>query len=438
MPYAIFALFLAILLAGCTASAPSLGEQPARPASDPRLVARGAQLSAVGNCHGCHTRQGGAPYAGGFPMHSPFGTIYTTNITPDVETGIGSWSLEAFGRAMREGVRKDGAHLYPAFPYDRFTRTSDEDVAALYAYFMSLPPVRYEPPANQLMFPFNVRASIGVWKARHFRPGRSQAPTRGEYLVEGLGHCGSCHSPRTPLFAEDLKRVYDGGEAEGWHAYAINEKNRAAVPWDAKSLAHYLRHGWHSDHGIARGTMGLVTHELAAAAPEDIEAMAAYTVSLMKTPSPERVARGRELLRDPRVEVPQGLTDPGGKLYAATCRGCHRDREEVPWNGLPLSLSMGLTGESPRNVVNVILLGIPAAPHGETTPVMPGYAGALTDAQVESLVRWMRATFTDQPPWPDVGKAIAESRRMTASMLLYPPGGASQDVAAYQGKGRGP
>ena len=423
------------MLGGCTASSPPLADRPDRPAADSRLVARGAQLSAVGNCHGCHTRQGGAPYSGGFPMHSPFGTIYTTNITPDRETGIGTWSQEAFARAMREGVGKDGQHLYPAFPYDRFTRTTDEDIAALYAYFMSLPPVRYEPPANRLVFPFNLRSAIGVWKARHFKPGRVSFSTRGEYLVEGLGHCGSCHSPRTALFAEDLKRVYDGGEAEGWHAYAINEKNRAPVPWEVKSLTHYLRYGWHPEHGIARGTMGLVTHELAAAAPDDIEAMAAYTVSLMKAPAPARVARARDLLRDPKVEVPRGATDPGAKLYDATCRSCHRDRDELPWNGLPLSLSTGIAGESPRNVVNVVLHGIPAAPHGETTPVMPGYARAFDDAQVEALVRWMRAQFTGEPPWPDVKKAIEESRKMTPSMLLHPPGGAAFDVAATKGRG---
>ena len=263
---------LALVIAGCNTSAPPT-DQPASARPDPRLIARGAQLSAIGNCHGCHTRQGGAAYAGGVPLTSPYGTIYSTNITPDRETGIGTWSREAFARAMREGVRKDGAHLYPAFPYDRFTRTSDEDIDALYAWFMSIPAVRYEPPANRLLFPFNVRAAIGVWKSRHFKPAppvRSVggAPMqRGEYLVEGLGHCGSCHSPRTPLQAEDKNRLYDGGEAEGWHAYAINGKNAAPIPWDAAALAHYLRHGWHPQHGIARGTMGLVTHELSSAAP---------------------------------------------------------------------------------------------------------------------------------------------------------------------------
>src|SRR5688572_4079305 len=355
-------------------------------------------------------------------MHSPFGTIYSTNITPDRETGIGRYSEEAFRRAMHEGLRHDGEHLYPAFPYDRYTRTTDEDIAAIYAYLMSLPPVRYTLLGNGLMFPFNVRAALGVWKRMHFRPSTvRQVADRGEYLVEGLGHCGSCHSPRTKLFAEDLTRVYEGGEAEGWHAYAINEKNAAPIPWDEKAMVSYLRRGYDPQHGISRGTMGLVSHELAAAAPADIEAMAAYVVRLMKAPTPERVARARELLRDPKVSP--GGSGPGASVYESACRGCHSGRGELPWDGLALSLSIGLTGESPRNLVNVILHGIPAAAGGETAPMMPGYAGALDDAQVEAVVAWMRANLTNQAPWPDIGKHIAASRKMSQDMLLFPPGG---------------
>ena len=155
--------------------------------------------------------------------------------------------------------------------------------------------------------------------------------------------------------------------------------------------------------------------------------MAQYVASLMKPPAPARAARARELLRAPPIEVAE-QGDPGAIIYDTTCRGCHRGGD-MPWDGLPLAWSIGLVGESPRNVVNVILHGLPPAPGGETTPMMPGYAGALDDAQVESLVRWMRANLTDQPPWPDVRKSIAESHRMTPSMLLFPPGGTRFDPA---------
>jgi mono/diheme cytochrome c family protein len=359
-------------------------------------------------------------------MHSPFGTIYSTNITPDPETGLGRYSAEAFRRAMREGVRHDGAHLYPAFPYDRFRHTTDEDIDAIYAYLMSLPAIRYEAPRNKLVFPFNVRAGIAVWKALYLKPSPAPSSSRGQYLVEGLGHCGSCHSPRTKLFGEDLKRAYDGGDAEGWHAYAINEKNAAPVPWDVPAMAFYLRNGYHPQHGISRGTMGLVTHELKNAAPADLEAMAAYVVSLMKAPAPERVARAKQLLEDQRPP-PQAGNDPGGIIYQTTCAGCHGGRGKIPWNGIALKLSTGLSGESPRNLINVILHGLPAAPGGETTPVMPNYKGAFDDAQVEALVVWLRANLTNQPPWKDVAKMIDESKEMTPDMLLFPPGGAGTE-----------
>jgi mono/diheme cytochrome c family protein len=190
-------------------------------------------------------------------------------------------------------------------------------------------------------------------------------------------------------------------------------------------MAAYLRNGYHPEHGISRGTMGIVTRELASAAPGDVEAMAAYVVRLMKTPSPARAARARELVRGPGVSP--GGSSPGAVIYETTCRGCHSGREELPWHGLALPLSIGLTGESPRNLVNVILHGLPAAAGGETAPMMPGYAGALDDAQVEALVAWMRANLTNQPPWPAIGNDIAASRKMTQDMLLFPPGGTGKE-----------
>jgi mono/diheme cytochrome c family protein len=422
IPRAALAL-LAAALAGCQSPAIAPVDPPAVSTFDAALVARGASLAAIGNCGGCHTRRGGAAFAGGFPMHSPFGTIYSTNITPDRETGIGRWSEEAFRRAMREGIRNDGAHLYPAFPYDRFTRTTDADIRAIYAYLMSLPAVRYEPPPNALVFPFNVRAGIAVWKRLHFREGRGPPSpmrvegallARGEYLVEGLGHCGSCHSPRTRLFGEDVKRLYDGGDAEGWHAYAINEKIAAPIPWNAQALAFYLRRGYHADHGIARGTMGIVTAELARADEGDVRAMAAYVEALMGA------SRARGAVRRAASVAGEG---EGARIYRSLCLPCHDGRAALPFGGVELDLSLGVHGESPRNLVNVVLHGLPPA-EGKTTPMMPGYAGALDDAQVEALVQWLRANLAGKPHWSDVRRLIAESRRMTPERLLFEPGGA--------------
>src|SRR4051812_18556429 len=184
-------------------------EPPERASFDPARVTKGAELAAVGDCGRCHTVEGGAAYAGGYPLATPFGTIYATNITPDPETGIGRWSEAAFRRAMREGVDREGRHLYPAFPYDHFTLLTDDDDNALYAYFMTREPVRARTPANDIPFPLNLRVAIAGWKLLFFKPGpyqpdmaKSEAWNHGAYLAEGLAHCGACHTPRNGLGAE--------------------------------------------------------------------------------------------------------------------------------------------------------------------------------------------------------------------------------------------
>ena len=430
----VFVIAVAALLAGaCVAYEPAIEPVPAAGLTDARLVARGASLAAIGNCRGCHTARDGPALGGGVPLHSPFGTIYSTNISPDPETGIGRWSEAAFQRAMREGVSRDGHHLYPAFPYERFTRVTDEDNRAIYAWLMAQAPVSYRPPKTALAFPFNLRAGIALWKLAYFDEGPREAPqtreARGDYLVDGLGHCGSCHSPRNRAQAEDFSRELQGGDAEGWHAYAIEASNRAPIPWTGPDLAFYLRNGFHPKHGIARGTMGLVTAELAFADPADVEAMAHAIVARMQAagakPQPWAAAVEKSPL-DPKGGLAAG---EAAALYEATCVECHSGATPLPYGGLPLALSTGLRGESPRNLVNVILHGIPAPGDGRTGPQMPGYAGALDDAQVEALVAWLRANLTDQPPWQDVARSVSASRRMEPSMVRFPPGGTGSDPA---------
>jgi mono/diheme cytochrome c family protein len=429
------ALLLVLGLAGGCEPAMAPLDPAARAASDPALVAKGAALTAVGNCRGCHTPRGGQPFAGGEPMHSPFGTIYSTNITPDPETGIGRWTEEAFRRAMRSGVRADGAHLYPAFPYDRFTRATDEDIRAIYEYLMSLTPVRATPPKNDLVFPFNLRVGNAAWKwlflSEGVRPAdvtRGVMLARGEYLVEGLGHCGSCHTPRNFLQAEKRGRAYDGGEAEGWHAYAINAKNAAPIPWEPAALAFYLRHGYHPQHGVSRGTMGLVTHELAGASEPDLNAMAAYAVSLMGPPGEKRRGRAEALARDPLARKANASTGGSALVYETACLSCHDGSRALPFGGLPLALSLGLNGESPRNLINVIVHGLAPA-EGEASPIMPAYGGAMSDGEIEALVQWLRANLTGEPPWEGINQIVRESRAMKANMLSFPPGGSGADPA---------
>lgn len=425
----------ALLAAGACTSARQEAPSAAQHAvpRDAAQVAKGARLAAIGNCRGCHTARDGAPLAGGVPLHSPLGTIWTTNITPDVETGIGAWSEADFRRAMREGVAPGGRHLYPAFPYDRFTHATDEDIAALYAWVMAQAPVRHVPPETRLAFPFNLRAGLAVWNRLFLHEGPKPLRTkhaRGEYLVESLGHCGSCHSPRNALQAERRDRPYAGGDSEGWHAYALDASNRAPRPWEPAQMAAYLRHGFDPAHGIARGTMGLVTAELAHADPADVAAMAAYVVSLMQEGEDDRGHWPLPVEREPLAPRGRLAAGEGGAIYRAACLECHDGSRPLPFGGLPLAWSIGVSGESPRNLVNVILHGLDPAGDGATTPVMPGYAGSLTDAQVEALVAWLRANFTHEPPWENVGAVVRESRRMDTAMLRFPPGGSAVPPAA--------
>src|SRR5437763_12362270 len=262
------------------------------PTFDAALIAKGADLAAIGNCATCHTAEGGKPYAGGRALSSSLGIVYSTNITPDIDAGIGKWTEAEFTRAMHEGVDRSGRELYPAFPYDHFTKVSDEDVKALYAFVMTRDPVRAQNPRNALTFPANLRASVGAWKALYFHPGRF-APdpshnaqwNRGAYLAEGLAHCGACHTPRNALGAEKSGDPYGGGEAEQWLAPAMNEASPAPLPWTADELFNYLRNGSDPRHGIAAGPMIDVVKNLAKVPESDVRAIAVYIADRMRRPA---------------------------------------------------------------------------------------------------------------------------------------------------------
>lgn len=426
----IIAAISAVSLAGLGAAfayawEPSLDPVQPVPAArfEATAVRQGANLALVGDCATCHTTPGGRTFAGGLAMPTPFGTIYSTNITPDPETGIGLWSEAAFVRAMRKGVDREGRHLYPAFPYDHFTLTSDEDLRSLYAYFMTREPVRATAPANALPFPINIRLVLAGWKLlffreRRFEPDPRQDATwnRGRYLVEGLGHCGACHSPRNLMGAEETSRAFEGGEAEGWHAYALGRASQAAVPWSEEELARYLGTGFSPVHGVARGPMAPVAENLARVPPDDVSAIARYMASLgagpgrgmppAPPPGPGRDAQSAG--SQAAIPDPQGLS-PGASLYAALCASCHQGGRPVPLGGIDLAFSTATTGESAKNLVNVIFAGLPAA--GEVQrPIMPGFAPVLTDAQAADLIDYIRSAIGRGTPWTDVAASIRSTR----------------------------
>ncbi len=379
---------------------------------DASLVARGAQLSAIGNCGYCHTAPGGRPFAGGLGVVSPFGTIYSTNITPDPDTGIGRWSLEDFTAAMREGVERRGTHLYPAFPYDHFSIVTDDDIKALYAFVMSRDPVRARAPRNDLAFPFNLRLSAAAWKVLFFRretftpdPAQSEEWNRGYYLAQGLGHCGACHTPRNALGAEKRDEPYAGGDAEGWTAPALNQASPAAFPWTVERLVQYLRRGSEEAHGAAAGPMAPVVHDLSGVPEQDVKAIAVYIASLDPRSAEEREKAGLAAAKRP---APNPAGDPAAAIYSGACSQCH-GAHRAEHDALNLRLSSALALPTPTNAIRIVRAGIQPR-DGERGAWMPAFSGSFTDEQLAALLDYLRERFTGQPAWQDTA---GELKRMS-------------------------
>ena len=382
---------------------------------DPALVARGANLARLGNCVSCHQAAGGRPYAGGYPIKTPFGTIYGSNITPDAATGIGSWSPAAFRRAMHEGVGRDGSHLYPAFPYTHYAGVADGDVDALYAFLMTRPAVRAVPPANRMIPPLGFRPLLAGWKLLFFDPQpvvadprQSAAWNRGRYIGETLAHCTACHSPRGLLQQEKRgDRAYDGGWSGGWYAPPINAHSPAVRAWTVERLDAYFRTGLSTAHAAAAGPMGPVTYNLALAAPADVRAMATYSAWQMRAAP---AARAEPRLPDRRALARQRHPE-GARLYDGACAVCHEPGAAMMVAGRPaLPLGTPLHEANPRDTIQVILKGLkpPVAPRG---PYMPAFADALDDRQVAEVVAYLQARHGTGPAWPDLETDVAAARK---------------------------
>ena len=373
------------------------------------LVREGAALAEIGNCAVCHTTERGAPYAGGRALATPFGTLYTTNITSDEKTGIGSWSNAAFRRAMREGVSRSGKHLYPALPYEHFTHVTDADLDALYAFLMTRRPVAAQAPENRLMAPLGFRPLLAGWKLLFLHdkpfvptPGKSTEWNRGAYLVEGLGHCGSCHTPRNIAGGEEASHSYAGGVAEGWNAPPLDASNPAAKAWNEGSLFAYLRTGIDANHSAAAGPMGPVTHALSKVPEADVHAIAAYVASLMAAKSPFQ----------PVDEAAQAdKSHPiGAALFASACSSCHGPGAPMAEQGRPsLSLVSGLQETDPLSTIQVILQGL-QPPIGARGPYMPAFSNNLTNSQVAEIVAYLRARYSDRPAWSSIEDAVVHAR----------------------------
>ncbi|MGX5851606.1 c-type cytochrome [Mesorhizobium sp. PL10] len=385
------------------------------------LVAKGEVLAGGGYCAECHTTKGGQTFAGGFAFATPFGTLYSTNITPDPETGIGAWSEGAFRRAMHEGVSRDGSHLFPVFTYDHFTKLSDDDVRALYAYFMTLTPVHAPARPSGISFPFNIRYLQAGWKLLFFRPGRFEPDAdksaewnRGAYLALGLSHCGACHTPRNLLGAEKSGNAYGGAVIDNWDAPPLTADNPAPAPWTREELYDYLRTGVSKLHGTAAGPMFPVVQWLGALPDSDVLAIATYFADLDKAADRMPYASGAVSLAMSSASAKSGeQSDPDTRLYTAACASCHYNAGSAPLAVRPdLALNSAVHLPDPSNLIQVILRGI-SAQEGMPGVVMPAFGGALGDADVARIAAYLRRTRTDLPPWPDLATKIAAIRRQS-------------------------
>jgi mono/diheme cytochrome c family protein len=418
--------FLGLLGFAALAWRPAIGPiAPPPPGSfAPELVAKGEALSGSGFCAECHTIKGGQSFAGGYAMATPFGVIYSTNITPDAETGIGAWSETAFARAMHEGVARDGSHLFPAFPFDHYTKVSDDDVKAIYAYLMTQPPVWAPAQASTIPFPFNIRAFQEGWKILFFRSGRfepvagkSDEWNRGAYLALGLSHCGSCHTPRNLLGAEKADDAYEGAVVDNWIAPPLTAANPAPVPWTQEELNSYLRSGMSILHGTAAGPMSPVVHGLSTVPESDVRAIATYFADIDR--AGDRSGSIAPTVARAMSYAPLGTgqeLDADARLYMAACASCHYNSGQAPLAVRPdLALNSAMSLPDPANLIQAVLHGV-SAEEGIPGVVMPSFAQALSDADIVRIAAYLRRTRTTLPPWPDLDKKIAALRRLiTAS-----------------------
>ncbi len=410
----------ALWVAGCGSQGPPdpTLAVPSRSSTNAAAIERGARLAALGNCAGCHSPPDAAPYSGGLAMQTPFGTLYSSNITPSAD-GLGGWNLEQFERAMRQGVSRDGHRLYPAFPFDHYTRLSASDMSDLYAFAMTRTPVAGRPPPNALRFPYNVRPLLLGWDLLFLdrapfqpTPGASATWNRGAYLADALAHCSACHSPRNALGAE--RAPFEGGHAEGWYAPPLNAASPSPTPWTVAAMTEYLRTGLAPGHAMAGGPMQSVTAALAQVDPADVEAIATYVVGMMGPATPATDARAAAARQRTRSPWPAPGTDPqqalGAAVYANTCAGCHdlgRGRSSA--SALQMPLAVAVHDADPRSLLRIVREGI-APREGSAGRIMPAFGSALTDAQLTALAAWLRHAAAGAPPWPDLADAVRETR----------------------------
>jgi mono/diheme cytochrome c family protein len=374
-------------------------DQPAvRVANAADAVKTGEYLARAGNCMACHTAQGGARFAGGRAMPTPFGTVYTTNVTPDSDTGIGKWTADDFWGALHNGKAKDGHFLYPAFPYPSYTKVTRADSDALFAYFRTIPSVRQGNRENELRFPYNFRILIAFWRAAYFKPGefeedprQTSAWNRGAYLVQGLGHCAACHAPRSTWGGTDLTANLSGGTIPVLNWYApplVSDGAARAQDWPVNDIADLLKTGV-SNRGVVFGPMSeVVGSSLQHLSHDDIGAIAVYLksapVAAAMRAVPALPASSKKVL------------ELGGKLYSEHCASCHQaDGRGVERVYPALASNVSLSAGPGLNSIRIVLNGgFPPSTAGNPRPYgMPPFGPSMNDDEIAAVVSYIRTSW---------------------------------------------
>ncbi|MDX1431018.1 MAG: cytochrome c [Gammaproteobacteria bacterium] len=353
-------------------------------------VERGEYLTRAADCVSCHTDTGGEDFAGGLAMKTPFGTIFTPNITPDDGTGIGKMTADQFYRVMHEGVGRHGEYLYPVMPFTFYTRMTREDVDAIYAYLRTVPPVTRRNRGVAFHFPFDIRATMLGWRELYFYPGtyqpdpsKSDAWNRGAYLVEGAGHCAACHSPRNVFGGIEKDRMFTGAEVDDWFALNLTDDLRSGLgAWSVDEIVTFLKTGYSKQKGVsAFGPMEEVVHNsLQYLTDDDLRAIAAYLHSI---PARATSAAALSYTEPNRVE--------GAKVYLENCAMCHQPKGTgVPGAFPKLAGNPVVTAADPADLVTVIMKGIPGR---GSFPAMPGFAERLGNGKVAAVVNYIRTSW---------------------------------------------
>ena len=375
------------------------------------IATRGKYLAILGDCASCHTRKDGPAFSGGRGLESGFGTIYSSNLTPDAQTGIGDWTADQFYRAMHKGRAADDSHLYPAFPYPYFTHMTRADVGAIYAYLRTVPAVSYTPPPNKLPFPLNVRGVMALWNALYFEEGeyrpnaaKSAQWNRGAYIVTGPGHCGGCHTPKNFLMADENERALAGNVQGTWFAADLSGNERGGLAgWSAADIEEYLETGRNARAGASGSMQEVIKLSTGRMTDADRAAVAAYLKDL-----PPAIAEAAPPAPDPAA------MRAGEAIFADACASCHLSRGEGQIRLFPpLAASASVQSRDPATVLHVVLKGsVSLATAKMPTPAaMPAFDWKLDDQQIADVATYIRNAWgnTAKPVEPgDVAKLRRE------------------------------